>query len=869
MADIRCPMCGRSNPDDLETCQFCDARLKPLTGTKPDDPGHINPGEKPIKRQTSEFEKAKLGNNRPIHAGEQPTRKDTGELERALPSWLKSLRGIEDEPPVEIPAETPAEASPDLNLPAETQEKSPDGSSDEMLDWLSGLGSVSADEEEDVPEWMAGLRLPTASETELETTIPSEPIQAPPEKDWKSGLDSGSGQVSSALPEQGDDSVSDWLSRLTPESDSPPPAGAGAFEAPPAAEPFGAPTDEIFPAENTPDWLDALKSKTAVPEESTPSLGDTTPHWLKDIKSQAAAQEEPTADTEEDVPDWLSRLPAIPAVTHDAEGPGIEPDWLNKLKDEGVEPEVTPSKQDSGAATPDWLNKLDAETGAAASVFTSEPIPAGEPSAEVPDWLSQLKSDVSQASDAEKHADEFETAAEPYAAEKQGETIPDWLSGVDQTAGPSAGTPALVMPDAGESSSEPGSAAFSLETPDWLSKLRPERAERPEKETGRTISSQEDSGSENLEAADLPSWVQAMRPVEAVISETLPSDIDETSMAEASGPLAGLRGVLPAAPGPGMKRKPPAYALKLQVNNNQQRYAAQLEKMIMDEGLAREIKPARKISNKLWRLVISIVLIVAVLLPLISGKQMAPDMVLYPSEWEATSILLDQFRSDAPLLLVFDYDPALSGELEAAAAPVIDHILYRGNRLALISTAPTGPALAEQFLESTQKYHLDTGLLYTDLGYLAGGPAGIQLFATDPVSAVTLDVDGVPAWETSSLQGVTRLSEFSALILLTDNADTGRIWIEQTRAAIGDTPFLMIISAQAEPMIRPYFDSGQIQGLVTGLVGGKTYEQTYGVPGLARRYWDSFGLGTLAATILIAAGSVWGAFMFWRTRRKA
>ena len=30
MAEIRCPMCGKPNPDDLAVCQFCQARLKPM-----------------------------------------------------------------------------------------------------------------------------------------------------------------------------------------------------------------------------------------------------------------------------------------------------------------------------------------------------------------------------------------------------------------------------------------------------------------------------------------------------------------------------------------------------------------------------------------------------------------------------------------------------------------------------------------------------------------------------------------------------------------------------------------------------------------------------------------------------------------------
>ena len=46
-------------------------------------------------------------------------------------------------------------------------------------------------------------------------------------------------------------------------------------------------------------------------------------------------------------------------------------------------------------------------------------------------------------------------------------------------------------------------------------------------------------------------------------------------------------------------------------------------------------------------------------------------------------------------------------------------------------------------------------------------------------------------------------------------------------------PMLMVISAQAEPMIRPYYDSGQLQGLVTGLAGGKAYEEIINRPGAA------------------------------------
>jgi hypothetical protein len=94
-------------------------------------------------------------------------------------------------------------------------------------------------------------------------------------------------------------------------------------------------------------------------------------------------------------------------------------------------------------------------------------------------------------------------------------------------------------------------------------------------------------------------------------------------------------------------------------------------------------------------------------------------------------------------------------------------------------------------------------------------------------------------------------------MIVTDDADTGRIWIEQAKPALGSKPMLMVVSAQAEPMLRPYFLSNQLSGLASGLEDGMLYESVLGKPGQARTYWDSFGVAMLAAEILILIGGVW------------
>ena len=59
MAELRCPNCGRNNPDLLDICQFCQTPLKPEAV---------------------------------LRSGEKPTKKNTGELESVLPEWLKDMR---------------------------------------------------------------------------------------------------------------------------------------------------------------------------------------------------------------------------------------------------------------------------------------------------------------------------------------------------------------------------------------------------------------------------------------------------------------------------------------------------------------------------------------------------------------------------------------------------------------------------------------------------------------------------------------------------------------------------------------------------------------------------------------------------------
>ncbi len=862
MSDIRCPMCAKPNPEGAEICQYCKARLKPLISPSPGDSPAIRAGQEPINKDNTELGYVRpAGGQDSIHPGQLPTKKNTEELEPALPAWLRALR----QPNAETPSGQGAEKPADKTIPLSP---APELKPEELPDWLADLDSESQKAEE-IPGWLSSIH----SKVQEEGSSPVAEKAAPAGGEAREQATPPPGPPHKKRPAGTEplEELPSWLARLK--------ASVAALEEKPVETPAAA---EPLPSAETPDWLSRLRTEparieaAAIPSGQEPepltAPADEVPDWLSKLQAETVAPVaagEPEAAPAGEQPDWLTNFQMESFASQDANAapapaaPASEiPDWLSKFQP--AVPEETPAEHTppppveipAAGGQADWLDRIQSlPVASAESAFTVES--EDSRSGEMPEWLAQARKDIEQSEEARSVIPQ---AAPPPP---QREPVPDWLADVRKTPSGASAMPAFVLGEEDVTGHEV-EAIFSMDMPEWLSTIKPEDAKK-ESSAGEV----EEAGAE-LQRGELPSWVEAMRPVESVVSETAPAEQDlmETS-AEERGPLAGLRGVLPGGAVMLPSRKTPVHSSRLQLSDTQGHHAALLESIVSAETKGKEPGGLPKIlSMRVLRWAISAFLILAVSIPLVTGLRIVPATLLYPSELTPTLNLVSAISGNAPVLLVFDYEPALAAELEAAAAPVIDRLLFTGARLTLVSSSPTGPILAESFLETTQAEHnYQSGQQYVNLGYLAGGPAGVLNFAADPPGAAPLTVSGLPAWELPPLLGVQKLSDFALMIILTDNADTGRTWIEQAGAYLGGRPVLMIISAQTEPMIRPYYDSKQVAGLVTGLAGGKYYAQAIERPNLADKYWDAFSLGMLVAVVTIFAGSLWSVISGWRARR--
>ena len=165
MAEIRCPMCGKPNPAELDVCQFCEARLKPLTDA--------------LSRSQP-----------PIHPGEEPTEKDTSDLEPVLPQWLREVRQQARDSGEEEPEQVPAE-----------EEAAPSDGSDDLLAGLQSEGESS----EKIPDWLADLRGEGSQSAPGETSS---------EEDDLAALKSMFGEEPSSNEESEASALPGWISGL-------------------------------------------------------------------------------------------------------------------------------------------------------------------------------------------------------------------------------------------------------------------------------------------------------------------------------------------------------------------------------------------------------------------------------------------------------------------------------------------------------------------------------------------------------------------------------------------------------------------------------------------------------------------------------
>lgn len=247
-----------------------------------------------------------------------------------------------------------------------------------------------------------------------------------------------------------------------------------------------------------------------------------------------------------------------------------------------------------------------------------------------------------------------------------------------------------------------------------------------------------------------------------------------------------------------------------------------------------------------------------------------------PHRWTGVEDAYLTIQAVAPGTLVvvyWAYDPATAGEIDLAMQPVMRHLLQRRARLAVVSTTPGGIATAERLIAQVRAEQGSTNLaLAADLGqpitfaFLPGGAASLPLLARDPAVALLENIMVVTPEQREDL-----VSQPGLVIAAAPQAEDAQHWLEQAQA-LAHTPVIAVTAAGADPILRPYLDSNQLSGLVSGFDGAYAYRRLLDpfiapeniptlLPHIVLQNWGHFAvlaviaLGNLAALLSRENGS--------------
>ena len=401
-----------------------------------------------------------------------------------------------------------------------------------------------------------------------------------------------------------DDADVDWLATLRAEGDP----------------------DQDLEGERTQAWLDEIRTGSLHDTEQG-AAAEAEPEWLRRIRARQQNQEGgfPSGIEDSLEVDFLDDLRAESSegdeigITEASEGqPGSEvrpqdaqpaqqtpgqpeddtPDWLSDLsqgsrKDWNQEPVGDESKVSPFTehidfpeeGTPDWLRDLEGDSPTDASQdfqLESQDSPVKE-TGDFPAWLADLSS-VDPG-----------TALEETQSSKE-EEEPAWLADFEVPEALDDEIRSLFADNKLGSNELPDNLLPSgLEEEALFDEVNPFEEDLPDLTESSAASSDagksfyiESEPKDDIARADLPTWLEAMRPVEA--AATPPPVMDPgKDVIENKGPLAGLRGVLPVEPDTTRVHKAAALPIKLRVSEEQQRNAAMFTDQINSEGEPRPL----------------------------------------------------------------------------------------------------------------------------------------------------------------------------------------------------------------------------------------------------------------------------------------
>jgi hypothetical protein len=232
---------------------------------------------------------------------------------------------------------------------------------------------------------------------------------------------------------------------------------------------------------------------------------------------------------------------------------------------------------------------------------------------------------------------------------------------------------------------------------------------------------------------------------------------------------------------------------------------------------------------------------------------------------------LEMLKPGSKILAAFDYDPPSAPELQPMADAFIKYCFHKGIKVIIMGLWPQGPQQAVQSIDAafaadpSLRDKIKYGVDYVNLGFQSGNEFVILRMGESFKAMFPADIYGTPYDSIPILRNVKNYSNIDYCMNFSAGKPGTQEWVQ-----VGVDRFGLKLSAgntavQA-PMIYPFLQAGQLDGLMGGMAGAAEFEKLTGYKEKATTFIKSQSFAHIVVIVFIIIGNM--AFLRGKTERK-
>jgi hypothetical protein len=233
---------------------------------------------------------------------------------------------------------------------------------------------------------------------------------------------------------------------------------------------------------------------------------------------------------------------------------------------------------------------------------------------------------------------------------------------------------------------------------------------------------------------------------------------------------------------------------------------------------------------------------------------------------------VEELKEGDKVFISLDLDPASTPELEPFFRALTLQLKRKGVKVVMATLWPGAPPLILRWMRETIDRAIappgtsgysgppdrayQKNIDYTYLGYRDGKQATVLSFGDN--LRTTFDgtaADGTALDQIPVMDGVTALKDFRLVVLVSAGFPGAKEYVQYVQTRYG-LRMIAACTAVSTTDLAPYYQTGQLLGLVGGLSASAEYESLVGKPGTATQGADVLNVGHGVVILAILFGNI-------------